>query len=273
MKTNTKKLVESVMQEASANELDSAFKQWGKLSEKIETHRVAFEAMISDKLKSQAALRQTIERTMDELKIKTHKVDNIVASIKAAYNSSYDASPKELWAKALTKVNEATRQVLLDIQTSMKKTKEVDKSFIIKKEGFMSNMIEKIKVLFKDLYSSIKGMDEPVAELATVANRTSDRVGFSENVEPYNSENLKPYSPVDDVYDQLLTKNKLYIDDLQYEVTIKQGIKNGLMKLVKGSYANSAYDNEKDRDYFYLTDKGKALSLDEFIEIFFSRTF
>jgi hypothetical protein len=156
------------MKEASEDTLTKAMKEWKAVSDEIEKHRVAFEAMVADKLTKQAALKQTIEKTMDELKIKTHKVDGLIASIKAAYSKSYDASPKELWAAALTKVNAATKEVLLNLQESMKKTTDVEKSFNLKREGFMdtmSNIGEKIKVLFRDLYYSIKGMDEPIAEL------------------------------------------------------------------------------------------------------------
>lgn len=172
-----KRLVESVMLEASKEDLDSAIKEWGMISDEIDQHRIAFENMIKDKLEKQAALKQTIEKTMDELEVKTHKIDSYVAAIKAAYTANYDASPKELWATALTKVNEATKKVLLDLQTTMKGTKTVDKSFSLKKvtkEGFgdvVSSIGSKIKEIFRDLYMSIKAMDEPVNELENIASK------------------------------------------------------------------------------------------------------
>lgn len=92
--------------------LEALIKEWDRLSKEITKHEEAFKEMIATKLEGKKNTEEQIFEIMEKFSIKTKKVDNIVAKIKAGGFRLQGPTPTEKVAILMSKINEATKRVV-----------------------------------------------------------------------------------------------------------------------------------------------------------------
>jgi hypothetical protein len=180
--TGKKVIYKENEEEYSIDLLTNKIKEWSKLAKEIEDHKAAFEAMIADKLKNASELEDKVYKIMKALDIKTHKVDNAVAKIVAgAKNKEFPPSYKQLWETSLTKVNEATRNVLLEMKKSLTEYRDTAEHYSLKldkgnkvNEGVLDTVRgawDWVKNTLSSFFKSVKDFSLAADELEAVTKK------------------------------------------------------------------------------------------------------
>ena len=179
------RLVESVIeaelteddkdQEVSHTALEKSMKEWEVLSQQIKKHEEDFKAMIEEKLKTETALKEKIFTVMEALDVKTKKVDQIVAKIKAGGLRTVGPTPTEKVAILMSKLNESTKKVVEKEFALLSKQVPFSAHKSIAVEEGVTDTIktgyEFIKSKLSPWFTSLKDMFSLTNELETEINK------------------------------------------------------------------------------------------------------
>lgn len=111
----------------------------------------------------------SLKTIMDEYELKSIETEEAIAKLRSGYSSTRQASYKDLWETALTKVNKATKDILISIQKQKEYVVDVDSSLKITvnesiKDTFVSTWKSFVNSI-KSLWSSVKNYSAASEEL------------------------------------------------------------------------------------------------------------
>ena len=225
--------------------LEVQIKIWEKLDEEIERQSKLFEQMIATHLKARDEVKEKIFTKLEELQIKNLEVSKTVIKMKDATTRS-TVGYKEIYEKALAKVNEATKQVLLALQRENTKVSDVKATRIMNRvteanESMITTGINWLKDKVLAFFSAFKNYNTAVKELTSLPGLESKQPGLQESYK--NKKQLKENKNIDSVQEKL----DAYFDELVPS--------NGKAKTVEGEMVRAIsriiYRYYNDGDYFF----------------------
>lgn len=187
-------LKEALEGEYSEAMLEKELAEWKKLSLAIQQHEEAFKQMIAIQLATKQEVESRVYAMMEKLEVKTKKVDGIVAKIIAGGFKSQGPTPTEKVAILMSKINEATKKVVMaefeakTIQAPFSAHQSI--SFEKPKTEGLGDTIKsgynKFKSILSTWASSVKEMFSAVDELerlVPVEVKEDDQFPISESAE------------------------------------------------------------------------------------------
>jgi len=153
------------------DELDEAIKEYKKLEDEIAKKHLELKeelGRLNEKEKLANNHIKEIKKYMIRFDIKSRKVEKWVALITEQLKyKTVRPDYKELWLTLLTKVNEATRNVMKAEEELQKKTKAAEKETVLKIEG-IGSWFDKLYKNFKKYFTAVDEYSDIVDNLIKI---------------------------------------------------------------------------------------------------------
>lgn len=191
--------------EISEVSLEEQLKEWKKLSLQIQQHEEAFRKMIEIQLASKREVEEKVFNMMHKLDVKTKKVDDIVAKIKAGGFRDNGPTPTEKVAILMSKINEATKKVVMaefaaktvSIPFAAHKSISIEKPVKESVGDTIKSGYNKFKSVLSSWAASAKEMFSAVDELERLVGgsiKEDDQIPFTEESNEFVYEIILPTS-------------------------------------------------------------------------------
>jgi len=168
----------SVIREMVLSELDISksvqqkIDEFGQLSDEMDQLKNQLEGLKKRYSQIEGELRPILEE-LDQFGQKSIQTERFLVSIKRKGYEKENFKYKQSFEESLEKVNKQTRKILEDLLQSTKTITKVVSSVGVQpvEEGFFSDLVKKVKSLFRKIVPSLKRTNKDMDELQRLSKK------------------------------------------------------------------------------------------------------
>jgi septal ring factor EnvC (AmiA/AmiB activator) len=169
-----RKTISEIIKEETQTDVDIEDKidEFGELSDEMDRVKSRLEKLKKQYLEIESELRPVLEE-LTKHNQKSITTGRYLITLKRMGYHKENYKYKEVFNKSLTKVNQQTRRLLEELLHKTKTITQVSSSIGVQpvREGFISDLIKKVKSLFRGIIPSIRKTNKEIDNLQKITQR------------------------------------------------------------------------------------------------------